>query len=138
MAFLETYKFIIKCYRGSSRKDREGLKELIDEDFGLLELATTARGDVKRTGILFTIHNIRNPEGQLGINGIRLMAKMTPHQLELVPIKWKQKNSEFRKLGAPARNLQLGTETSALKLKTEKIPGAVPSWDSTLGIFYYF
>jgi len=34
-----------------SEKERQGLKELIDEDFGLLELATTAGRDViKRKG----------------------------------------------------------------------------------------
>jgi len=37
-----------KYYGGSSKKEREGLKELIDEDFGLLELATNAGRDVKK------------------------------------------------------------------------------------------
>jgi hypothetical protein len=37
-----------ECYGGSSRKERERLKELIDENFGLLELATNSGGDVKK------------------------------------------------------------------------------------------
>jgi len=67
-------------------KERQGLEELIDEDFWLLELATNAGRDVKkkRTGTLLIVHSICNSEGQLVIDRIQLMAKMTPHQLKLV------------------------------------------------------
>ena len=46
-----------KCYGGSARKESEGLKELIDDGFGLLELATNAG-----TLMLFIVYNIRNPK----------------------------------------------------------------------------
>jgi hypothetical protein len=63
-------------------KEQEELKQLIAEDIGLLELATNAGRDIKkRMGTLFIVHSICNSEGQLGVNRIRLMAKMTPHQL---------------------------------------------------------
>jgi len=52
--------------------------EKIDEDFGLLELATNAGRNVKKkTGILYIVHSICNTDGQLGIDRIRLIARMT-------------------------------------------------------------
>ena len=49
------------------------LKEFIDEDFGLLELATNAGRDVKqKDGKLYIVHSICNSEGQL----VWLMAKV--------------------------------------------------------------
>jgi len=61
------------------------------EDFGLLELATNAGGEVEKiTGILHIAHTICNPE-DLSINRTTLMARVTPHQLKLVPIKQKRK-----------------------------------------------
>jgi len=41
--------------------------------------------------MLYIAHSIRNPERHLGIKGITIMARMTPHQPELAPIKWKRK-----------------------------------------------
>jgi hypothetical protein len=63
-------------------KEQRDLKELIDRDFGLLELTTNAGRDAKkRTGMLFIVHSICN---QLGSDRVPLMAKMTPHQLKMV------------------------------------------------------
>jgi len=77
-------------------KEREELKELIDEDFGLLELAINSGRAVKKTGILSIAHSIRNPEGHLGIKRITLIARMTQYQLQLVPIEWKRKYKVYQ------------------------------------------
>jgi hypothetical protein len=70
-------------------KECQELKEIVDEDYGLLELATNAGRDAKkRTGTLFIVHSICNSEGRLGIDRMRLMAKMTPQQLKLFSTKW--------------------------------------------------
>jgi hypothetical protein len=50
------------------RKEREGLNELIDKDFGLLELAMNAGRDVKKNVTAFLTPRY---------SWIRLMAKMT-------------------------------------------------------------
>jgi hypothetical protein len=49
--------------------------------------------------MLFIVHSICNSEGQVGIDRIRLMAKMTPHQLKLVPIEWMQKHKVYQESG---------------------------------------
>jgi len=57
---------------------REELKEVVDKDFGLLELATNARRDVKKgTGNTSIGCSICNLDGQMGINRIRLTARMS-------------------------------------------------------------
>ena len=57
----------------------------------MLELATNAgRGVKKRTGIPYIVHSICNIGGQLGIDRIRLMAKMVPQKPELEPIESKK------------------------------------------------
>jgi hypothetical protein len=42
--------------------------------------------------MLFIVHRICNSKGQVCTDRIRLMAKMTPHELKLVPIEWRQKH----------------------------------------------
>jgi hypothetical protein len=54
----ETNTSFGNCYR-------EGLKELIDEDFELLELATNAGREVKKRTWMFIVHSICNSEVQL-------------------------------------------------------------------------
>ena len=59
----------------------------------MLELATNAGRDAKkRTGILYIVRSICNTDGQSGTDRIRLMARMTPQQLRLVPIEWREKH----------------------------------------------
>jgi len=73
---------------------------LIDGDSGLVELATNAGRDVKkRTGMLFTVYSICGSEEQSGINRIRLMARMTPHQLKLVPTEWRWTHKAHQETG---------------------------------------
>ena len=40
---------------------------------------------------MYIVHSICNTDGQSGIDRIRLMAKMTPQKLRLVPIEWREK-----------------------------------------------
>jgi hypothetical protein len=74
-----------KVSEGISENEREELKHKIDEDFGLLELATNAGKSVKKKHgycILFIVFAILMDK--LGIDKTRLMARMTTQQLRLV------------------------------------------------------
>jgi hypothetical protein len=78
---------------GIPENEREELKHKMDEDFGLLELATNAGKCVEeKTWILYIVHSICNTDEQLGIDRTRLMTRMTTQQLRLVPTEWRQKH----------------------------------------------
>jgi hypothetical protein len=81
-----TIDHLKKVLEGISENKREELKHKVDEDFGLLELATNAGKSVKKNMDTVYCSQYLHTDEQLGIDRIRLMTRMTTQQLRLVPI----------------------------------------------------